>query len=265
MPLAMASSEVPHVGRLIDSQGAPVSATVDLTFRLHSAADASSAYWTELHEDVVVDGGAYSVVLGSVASLQSVSLDGAYLGVSVGDHELLPRRTVATLRDGVARVVCEPGQVARMTVDGWGCGSQRTHAGKAEIAVSHSGALPSTWTQVNQRSYVAFDWDSFADQVSPGQALEARMCLSFTDSGTGSSTLGMRIVQVSPTQVLWEDSLDSTLSGSAQISSDCGAWVPVSELSACAVNASTDCRVEMMHEQNASTTLHRMWWEVSVN
>ena len=261
---AQASTEVTHVGRLLDSQGNAVSRTADLTFRIYGAADPNTAVWTEEHSDVTIDGGAYRVSLGSIVSLDDVALVGATLGVAIDGQELQPRQAVSSLRDDISRFVCEPGEVARASADGWTCGLTRTAAGRAELAVSQSGALPSTWTQVNTRTSVAADWDGFADQVSPGRALEARLCLSYTDAGSPGTELGLRVYSAASAQSLWSGTVPSSESASESVSV-CADWAPVEGLAPCAVDGDGQCQIQMTHPESASTTLRRMWWEVSVN
>jgi hypothetical protein len=85
-------------GQLADSNGDPVQdGNYDITFRLYSQSTGGTALWTEVHNDVPVADGLYSVQLGSVNPganpLEPGDFeDQRYLGIQVeGDSEMTPR------------------------------------------------------------------------------------------------------------------------------------------------------------------------------
>lgn len=88
-----------HQGRLLDRNGAAVSGTQTLTYRIYDAATGGSPVWSETHT-VTFDEGYFSVQLGSVTMIPSTVFNGStrYLGVTVGsDAEMAPREVVASV------------------------------------------------------------------------------------------------------------------------------------------------------------------------
>jgi len=90
---AQAPATIGHQGVLTTSGGAPVAdGTYSLTFRLYSASTGGIALWTETHSAVSVSNGVFSVVLGSVTSLNISFEQPLWLSVSVNSGaELSPR------------------------------------------------------------------------------------------------------------------------------------------------------------------------------
>ena len=81
-----------YQGQLSNAAGAPVNATVSMTFKLYDVETGGTALWSET-QSVTVSKGLYSVRLGQVTPLAS-SLFGAglYLGITVEtDAEMTPR------------------------------------------------------------------------------------------------------------------------------------------------------------------------------
>ncbi len=97
--LAFAPTDpIPHMinyqGMLTDDGGIPLNGSYDLTFSIYSISSGGSALWHETHNDVLVDNGLFSVILGSTTSIPSSVFEGAerYLGIKVdADPELTPR------------------------------------------------------------------------------------------------------------------------------------------------------------------------------
>lgn len=91
-----ANAAIPYTinyqGYLTDAVGSPVNGTVSMTFSLYTVASGGTALWTE-PQNVIVSGGIYSVILGSVSTLTPLAFDIPYwLGVRVGsDAEMTPR------------------------------------------------------------------------------------------------------------------------------------------------------------------------------
>ena len=82
-----------YEGSLADSGGAPITATLGITFRLYDVQSGGTALWNETQAGVQVDGGNLSVELGSVTPLpQSLFGKKLYLGIQIaGDSEMMPR------------------------------------------------------------------------------------------------------------------------------------------------------------------------------
>ena len=96
---ASASAAVPptltHQGRLFDDMGAPVSATVDVEFRIYDSPNAAEPVWTETHT-VSFEDGFFSVALGADAALAPLlGKKELFLGITVGEGAEMSPRTRA--------------------------------------------------------------------------------------------------------------------------------------------------------------------------
>jgi len=88
---AQAPRTISHQGYL-EQDGAPVSATLPITFGLFAVASGGTALWTEAHPAVDVADGIYGVVLGSITSLDGVDFNRPlWLQVRVDGNTLSPR------------------------------------------------------------------------------------------------------------------------------------------------------------------------------
>lgn len=73
-----AGATIPYPGRLTDEDGQPVAdGAYDFTFALYAAESGREPVWTEAQEDVAVQGGVFTALLGSVAPLPQETLDGS--------------------------------------------------------------------------------------------------------------------------------------------------------------------------------------------
>jgi hypothetical protein len=89
---------IPYQGRLADKNGAPLTQTVNMIFRLYSAASGGSPLWEEQwtgSNSVQVSDGLFNVMLGSLTPIPQAVITGnsnLYLGITVGtDSEMSPR------------------------------------------------------------------------------------------------------------------------------------------------------------------------------
>ena len=88
-----------HQGRLYDDAGAPVTATLEVTFSIYEDPQSAAAIWTETHT-VSFEEGYFSVSLGADEPFGKGVLDGKarYLGIQVGaDAEMAPRSLIASV------------------------------------------------------------------------------------------------------------------------------------------------------------------------
>lgn len=125
---------VPHQGRLLDSDDQPVSGQRDLTFRIFETVTGGSALWTELHSDVPVNDGLFSVMLGSTVTISGdlVVTSGTfeterYLEVQVEtDAPLVPRMRIGSAPLAIASsrvsgdITTSPGSMAIGDLNGDG-------------------------------------------------------------------------------------------------------------------------------------------------
>ena len=109
---APALAQVPRLiryqGHLKDAQGVPLEGPYTLTFRLYAAATGGTPLWTEAQSNVPVSKGSFSVLLGSVATLDNFDWSQPrWLSIQVNtDAELSPRQQITSvplaIRAGVA-------------------------------------------------------------------------------------------------------------------------------------------------------------------
>jgi hypothetical protein len=96
-----AYSAVPHTinyqGKLTDSSGAAVNATVTMVFSIYNVPSGGTALWTETHSVTVVNG-IYSITLGDSTALNLAFDEQYYLGITVGsDAEMTPRQPLTSV------------------------------------------------------------------------------------------------------------------------------------------------------------------------
>lgn len=88
-----------YQGRLTSSAGAPITATLSITFTIYDDTTGGDVKWTETQPTVVVTDGFFSVKLGSVNPLDETVFAGAgrFLGITVGtDPEITPRTRITS-------------------------------------------------------------------------------------------------------------------------------------------------------------------------
>lgn len=89
---------IPYQGRLADKNGAPLTQTVNMIFRLYAATGGGSPLWEEQWtgaNSVQVSDGLFNVMLGSLTPIPQAVITGnnnLFLGITVGtDSEMSPR------------------------------------------------------------------------------------------------------------------------------------------------------------------------------
>ncbi len=86
-----------YQGKLTDSGGAAVNATVTMVFSIYNGSTGGTALWTETHSVDVVNG-IYSVTLGDSTPITLPFDEQYYLGVKVGsDAEMTPRQALTSV------------------------------------------------------------------------------------------------------------------------------------------------------------------------
>lgn len=98
--LVTSYATVPHLinyqGRLTDSSGVPLNGTYELTFRIYDAESAGNLLWQETHSAVLIQKGIFSIMLGSVTSMD-LPFDKAYfLEIKVGNEVMSPRQRITS-------------------------------------------------------------------------------------------------------------------------------------------------------------------------
>lgn len=103
--------KVAYQGYLTNASGQPVSATVDVTFRLYTAVSGGAPVWQET-QSVAVAGGTYTATLGSQTLLDLDFANPLFLGVSVGaDPEMTPRQALSSVPYALRALGVEPGAI----------------------------------------------------------------------------------------------------------------------------------------------------------
>jgi hypothetical protein len=102
---AAAAASVPQTltqqGRLLDSDGSPVSSQLLFTFSLYTTDAGGTAIWTE-NQSITPDDGYFSAKLGDTTAFTPDIFDGShgklYLGIKIGaDAEMAPRQEVTSV------------------------------------------------------------------------------------------------------------------------------------------------------------------------
>lgn len=99
--LNTSNSTIAYQGYLLDSSGNPVANSLNMTFRFYEAPAGGTPLWSETHNNVPVNEGLFSVLLGGTSSIppqlfaENVDL---WLGITVGtDEEMIPRDKIASV------------------------------------------------------------------------------------------------------------------------------------------------------------------------
>ncbi|MEM7531663.1 MAG: hypothetical protein AAF639_05790 [Chloroflexota bacterium] len=95
---APSTSIIPYQGRLADADGNPLTATVDMHFRLYNTAEGGTLLWEETWTDangVQATDGLFNVMLGSMIPISATVMSensSLFLGLAAGDDdEMTPR------------------------------------------------------------------------------------------------------------------------------------------------------------------------------
>src|SRR5207248_688952 len=104
-------------GRLFDGNGAPLSATVPITFAVYASATGGAPLWTET-QTLTLDQGYFSATLGAGTPFPPTLWDGSvrYVGVQAGtDPEMTPRQPAESVPYALAATDAT-GNIHPMTV-----------------------------------------------------------------------------------------------------------------------------------------------------
>jgi len=94
-------AEIPHLinyqGKLVDSNGTPITGTKNITFKIYNVSSGGSPLWQE-NQSVTADKGIFNVLLGSNTALNLPFDAPYYLGIQVeGDIEMSPRAKISSV------------------------------------------------------------------------------------------------------------------------------------------------------------------------
>jgi hypothetical protein len=86
-----------YQGQLTDVEGTPLGGTHSITFKIYDVETGGSALWEELHEDVLVEDGVLSVLLGANTALTDLPFDKLYYLEMIVDGEVMnPRQRLTS-------------------------------------------------------------------------------------------------------------------------------------------------------------------------
>jgi len=139
----------------------------------------------------------------------------------------------------------------------------RTYVGTTAVPVSRWTGTPTTWTKVNDATATGWSFSQYNTYLATGQHLEARLCLSFTDSGDNTGATSIRVHNTTTNAVVYTQSYGNTWSGSGLVHQTCGTWVPTSDLASCGYGWGSTCDLQVNQSQQRAVTLYRLWWEIS--
>jgi len=117
---AASTGTIAYQGRLADSSGNPLTQTLNMSFRLYSAATGGAALWTEQWtgpNGVQVSDGLFNVMLGSLTPIAQSLITGnsnLFLGITVGtDDEMTPRVQLGSVPFAVQALTVPDGSVTQ--------------------------------------------------------------------------------------------------------------------------------------------------------
>jgi len=103
LPAAVAVAQAPatmmYQGRLTDLDGAPLTGSRTVTFRMYSVATGGTSLWSETRSVTPDANGVFTAELGTTTPIDRSIFDGSkrYLGITIsGDSEMLPRQVIVS-------------------------------------------------------------------------------------------------------------------------------------------------------------------------
>jgi len=122
---AASTGTVAYQGRLADSSGNPLTQTLNMSFRLYSAATGGAPLWTEQwtgSNGVKVSDGLFNVMLGSLTPIAQSVITGnsnLFLGITVGtDDEMTPRVQLGSVPFAVQALTVPDGSITKAKLAG---------------------------------------------------------------------------------------------------------------------------------------------------
>jgi hypothetical protein len=112
--ITTSTSTIAYQGRLADSAGTPLNATITISFRLYATAVGSSALWVE-SQTVQVTNGLFNVLLGSTAPIPQTIITSnstLWLGIAVAaDPEMTPRVQIGSAPYAIQALTVPDGSI----------------------------------------------------------------------------------------------------------------------------------------------------------
>ncbi len=101
----IALAEIPHQinyqGHLLDNAGNPVTGEFDFVFTIYNVPTDGTALWSETHENIYIDQGVFSALLGEVQPISMRFDIPMWLGITVGGEILVPRQPLTSVGQAI--------------------------------------------------------------------------------------------------------------------------------------------------------------------
>jgi len=144
-----ATAEVPHLiryqGQAVDTNGVPLEGPYTLTFRLYDAETAGTKLWEETQPNVPLSKGHFSVLLGSINSLNAMDWSRpCWLSVQVnGEPELSPRQQITSVPLAIRAKTAEVVKTSGLTDD------TNSLVPSGAIILWNGGSCPAGYTRLS--------------------------------------------------------------------------------------------------------------------
>jgi hypothetical protein len=183
-PAATSTSTISYQGRLADSGGNPLTAKVNMEFRIYNVPTGGVPLWAEMWTGgnaVDVSDGLFNVMLGSIDNTLASAIDGhdeLYLGITVGtDSEMEPRVQLGSV----------PFSMQAMTVPDDSITSAEISAGAVSTSELANGAVTGAKIQDGQvgADDVSFNYAGSSSKGGPASNLDCSNCISSSEIQNG--------------------------------------------------------------------------------
>ena len=186
------------------------------------------------HRVAQTGGGASKVAVGAGKNgvVRKVSVDSTGMPLQVKDHALSEIEAAGSI----------PVSYGRFDVP---------------VNLSIASGASSSWTRINAKTAIGL---TFGDYPA---ATQFRACISFTDSGSHSSELRVRLRRTDAAggTTFYEDAHRNTWSGSGLIHNQCGSWREISSVS-CGQSWGNTCQLDLYHTQGSALAVFGYDFEV---
>ena len=178
-------STIPYQGRLADTDGNPVTDTVNMVFRLYGQASGGAPLWEEQwtgSNGVQVSDGLFNVMLGSLTPIPQTVITGndqLFLGITVGtDDEMTPRVQLGSVPFAVQALTVPDGSVTTEKIaDGAVTGAKLNVDNGLEVegAITTTSDIHLDGVLTGPHSYWA-DYRSYIRLLKQDGVTDAQLC-----------------------------------------------------------------------------------------
>ncbi len=160
---AASTGTIAYQGRLADSGGNPLTTTVNMTFRLYSAATGSLPLWSEDwtgSNGVQVSDGLFNVMLGSLTTIPQSVISGSptlFLGITAGtDDEMAPRVQLGSVPFAVQALTVPNGSVTTAKIADGAVTQAKLADGGFRIPIHSANTTTVNWpvTTCDNKDYI---------------------------------------------------------------------------------------------------------------